>query len=86
MNQIKKYGTLMSVSHFEDQTEIERRFKNIVSNTRKFNRGYITSKCIKSANGETVEFRRKADGKLYRLISLVADRYCLELNYQDYEV
>jgi len=85
MSKIKKYGTLMSISLFEDQTEIEKRFKDVVNNTKKFNRGYISSKTIKHANGETVEFSRKSDNKLYRSISLLADRYCLELTYQDYE-
>ena len=81
-----KSGVLMSVSSSEDQTEIETRFKKIVQNTKRFNRGFIKSKTIKRDNGVTVEFRRKATNELYRSISLLTDNNLVKLSYQDYGI
>jgi len=85
MERVTKYRVIMTVETLDDRSEIEKRFKNIVSNTKKFNRGLIKTKTRKVANGTIVEFRNKSNDKLCRAINLVTDRYTTELSYQDYQ-
>jgi len=53
----------------------EKRFKNVVKNTRSFNKGVITSKTTKYANGKTVSFYSKKTKKHLRDIFMVHDRF-----------
>jgi len=85
-NQITKFGTIMSVSHMEDKTAITERFNNMVENTRNFNKSLLKTVTRTVANGTIVEFRRKDNDKLVRELSLLNDRYGMELNYQEYKI
>lgn len=80
--QILKSSVLYSGTHIQ-KDELEKHYKRIVSNTRKFNGSLCTYKTVKSANGK--QFKISYKGSLIREISFLSDRNGWEVSVTNYK-
>ena len=76
--QIKKHSEL-GTETLGRKAQLLPRYERVVSNTKKMNAGFITTKEVKSANGVQTHIYNKAGGHI-RTISLLADKTCWTLS------
>ena len=82
MKQIVK-SSVIDTGNYTDFDRLNKRYKSAVGNAKKFNRGIITTKTVKSANGHQTMFY--SNGVLVQEFYILSDCHGYAFGYVTYK-